>query len=342
MSDLDPRKQTLLRAVILEYVQGAEPVGSELLAQKYELGVKSATIRNELAELAELGYLEQPHTSAGRIPSDRGYRYYVDRLIVREEPEEATRAQVESVGVEGEALQRVLQDTAVLLSRLTQHMTIAATLRDASLTVRHAVLSAMGPHQALLVLILANAHMENRMLECPAGLTLDDVGRINRAIEDQVVGKTLRSLSKARPSLTTDNPATAQLLGTIWHTIRTLARELTRGKLITEGEEFLFAKPEYQKDLSALTALIEQLQGSDLLYEAVSQGDQPEVVIIGKENRSETLHRLSVVRGTFYVGDAEAGFVAVVGPTRMLYDRSIPLVNYTARALSQSLTKFNS
>ncbi|HZH97405.1 MAG TPA: hypothetical protein VEX38_00420, partial [Fimbriimonadaceae bacterium] len=94
MAELDPRKQSILRAVVFEYVDAAEPVGSELLTQKYDLGVKSATIRNELADLSDLGYLEQPHTSAGRIPSDQGYRYYVDRLIIERAPDTNVKQRV--------------------------------------------------------------------------------------------------------------------------------------------------------------------------------------------------------------------------------------------------------
>src|SRR5579862_9537266 len=119
MPELDARKQTILRAVIFEYVTTADPVGSELLVQKYGLGVKSATVRNELADLSDLGYLEQPHTSAGRIPSDRGYRYYVDRLIVNLEPGDLTKQRVKSAASEGDALQFLLRDTAKALSRFT-------------------------------------------------------------------------------------------------------------------------------------------------------------------------------------------------------------------------------
>src|SRR2546423_8465023 len=119
MPDLDARKQSILHAVIVEYVGGAEPVGSELLVQKYAFGIKSATVRNELAEMADLGFLEQPHTSAGRIPSDMGYRYYVDRLIVPAQPEQDSKQQVKGVAEQGDALQATLRDTARVLSRLT-------------------------------------------------------------------------------------------------------------------------------------------------------------------------------------------------------------------------------
>src|SRR5580704_10262473 len=102
MADLDPRKETILRAIIVEYVTTAEPIGSEALVQKYELGVRSATVRNEMAEMSELGYLEQPHTSAGRIPSDLGYRYYVDRLITDRTVRDADKSVVKQATSDGD------------------------------------------------------------------------------------------------------------------------------------------------------------------------------------------------------------------------------------------------
>src|SRR5579872_5234277 len=167
MAELDPRKETILRAIIIEYVGTAEPIGSEALLQRYELGVRSATIRNEMAEMSDLGYLEQPHTSAGRIPSDMGYRYYVDRLLEDRRVGETARQQVKQIASEGDALQELLRDTARILSRITRLLTVATTIRDHQVTVRNAVISALGPQQALLVLVLSNGHVENRMLECP-------------------------------------------------------------------------------------------------------------------------------------------------------------------------------
>ena len=340
MNDLDARKQSILHAVIVEYIRGAEPVGSELLVQKYTFGVKSATIRNELAEMSDLGFLEQPHTSAGRIPSDLGYRYYVDRLIVPRPPDVDTKQQVKGVADEGDALQATLRDTAKVLSRLTHLLTVAATVRNQDVSIRNAVVSALGPKQALLVLVLSNGHIENRMLECPTGLTLEDVGYANEVLSSNIAGKRLRNLTKGKAP-TGGSQATEKLIALCWQSIRVVAKDLTRGILITEGEEFMLAQPEFQRDTNTLKALLETLSDSDLLQEAIqSPKDGVESVTIGRENKMETMRQVSVIRNSFYVGDTEAGVIALVGPTRMRYERSIPLVHYTARALSEALTKF--
>jgi heat-inducible transcriptional repressor len=340
MSELHARKQSILHAIIVEYIQAVEPVASEQLVQKYNLGVKSATVRNEMAELSDLGYLEQPHTSAGRIPSDLGYRYYVDRLIFQDVWDEVSMQKVRTASEQGEALQKVLRDTARALSRLTHLFSVATTLRDQDVTVRNALLSALGPSQALLVLILSNGHVENKMIDCPAGLTLEDVGRLNDQLRLATTGKTLRSLLRLKPMGMGGSVVADKLAGTIFSAIRSLSRELTRGVIITEGEEFIFAQPEFHGDIALLNGFLNHLADSDVLYESVATGDQVDTVTIGRENRLEQMRRFSVVRHSYYVGDKEAGVIALIGPTRMRYEKSIPIVNFTAKALSQSLTKF--
>jgi len=340
MNDLDSRKRTILQAVIIEYVTGAEPVGSELLVQKYGLGVKSATVRNELAEMSELGYLEQPHTSAGRIPSDLGYRFYVDRLIDKKDPDEATKQKLGKPSEEGEVLQKLLRETTRALSRLTHLLSVATTVRDVGLTVRSALVSAVGPNQALLVLMMSNGHIENRIVECPVGLSLQDVGVANEQLQLGVSGKALRSLVKAKTPASASSPAADKLLGLIWTQLRSIAKDMTRGLMITEGEEFMFAQPEFQRDLSSLAEFIDYLNDSDTLYDAVSGQPTAQPITIGRENRHERMHQMSVVRQSFFIGENEAGVISLIGPTRMAYDAGIPLVAYTANVLSESLTKF--
>lgn len=340
MEELDPRKQTLLRAIVFEYVSGAEPVASEQIVAKYDLGVKSATVRSEMAEMSELGYLEQPHTSAGRIPSDRGYRYYVDRLIIQREPESSAKRQVAGATEDGQALQELLRGTTRVLSRLTQQLSAATVVRDASLTIRNVVVSALGPQQALVVMVLGNGQVFNRMIECPPDLTLDDIGLVNERLGEAIAGRPLRAIlrAKAPGALGT---AADKLMSALWATIRSYAKERTKGALIMEGEEFIFGKPEFQRDVASLASLLDQLKEGDVLFEALAgPSDQAQTVRIGKENRSEQLHSFSIVRQSFFVGDHEAGTIAIIGPTRMAYERGIPLIGHTARALSESLTRF--
>jgi heat-inducible transcriptional repressor len=341
MAELDLRKQHLLRAVILEYVQAAEPVGSEMLVQKYEFGVRSATVRNELAEMSELGFLEQPHTSAGRIPSDLGYRYYVDRLITSKEVSDPAKDRVKHAANDGDALQGLLKDVTRVLSRLTQLLAVGTTIRDANTLIKTAIVSALGPNQAMLVLVLSNGHVENRMLECPPGITLQDVGSLNEHLAANAVGKSLSTLSKSKPPTAIPKSGGDKLVGLVWSEIRTICRNLMRGMMVLEGEEYILSQPEFRQDVSTVTELLQQLVDSDVLYQSISSADGlPQSVTIGKEHRHAEMQSLSVVRNAFYAGGNEAGIIAIVGPTRMDYDGDIPLLNFTAKALSDSLSRF--
>ena len=240
MSDLSSRKEQILRAVIVEYVSSAEPVASEMIAKKYELGVRSATVRNELAEMAELGYIIQPHTSSGRIPSDQGYRYFVDRLLKVTPLDRERRRKVDGATEDDETLGDLLSESTRALSRLTHLLSAATTVRNGSVVVRAAVVTSIGPGSALLVLALSNGHVENRVVECPKDMTLDDLGRANQFLGSTVTGKTLRSLTRFRWD-SPDHSRPNDLLAKAASTIRAVAKDLTRGKVIMEGQEYIFA-----------------------------------------------------------------------------------------------------
>ena len=338
MEELDARKETILRAVVIEYVTTAEPVGSETLASKYPFGVRSATVRSVLSELAERGLLEQPHTSAGRIPSDQGYRYYVDRLGEPAALAEEAQAAVHGATAPGEALAETLRETLRAVSRLTRQLAVAATVRASEVKVRAAVVSALGPNQALLVLALGDGHVENRMIACPAHLTLEEVGQANAALVPAVVGKDLASL--ARLQLGSANPggtAGDQMLAVASGELRKMARALTRGRVFAEGEPYVFAQPEFRAAPDDLARVIEEITEGDLFYESLQRDG---TVTIGRENDRTELHRFSVVRRAFFVGGSEAGVLAVIGPTRMNYDASAALLDFTAGALTKSLTRY--
>jgi heat-inducible transcriptional repressor len=201
--------------------------------------------------------------------------------------------------------------------------------------------SALGPRQALLVLVLSNGHVENRMLECPPGTDLEDVGRANDLLSSALTSKRLRGLARMKAPPVSGVASTDKLVGLIWSNLRSIAREMTRGWTVTSGEEFMLAQPEFQRDVTSLSDLLGALAESDVMYEAVNHsGEHPQTVTIGREHRDERMHEFSVVRHSFFVGGNEAGMIALIGPKRMRYETSIPLVNFTARAISESLTRF--
>lgn len=339
MEPLSDRKEQILRAVIVEYVTAAEPVPSDLIATKYELGVRSATVRNELLEMSEMGLLEQPHTSAGRIPSDQGYRYFVDRLIVGMPLDKEKKKKVKEATDEEDTLQQILRHTTRALSRLTHLLSAAATLRDGGAIVRNAVLTVLGPQRALLVVILQNGLVENRVVELPKGTTLESVGRTNDALASMTEGKTLRALTKAKAP-TTGDPSIDKLTKAVAAQIQAVAKDLTKGQVVIEGEEYILAQPEFQRDAKAMELLVANLEDESAIHSALlEESNKFPAVTIGKEHRHEKMHPLSIVRQTFCVGDEEAGTIAIIGPTRMNYEHGIRLLDFTSVAIGETLTR---
>lgn len=339
MDRLSNRKEHILRAVIVEYVSAAEPVASDLLAEKYSLGVKSATIRSELAEISGLGLLEQPHTSAGRIPSDQGYRYFVDRLIIDAPLDKERKQKVKETTDEEETLQELLKHTTRTLSRLTHLLTAAVTVRESKLTVKNAILTVLGPSRGLLVMVMSNGLVENRVLEIPKGSTLEHIGRINEALSRYAESKTLRSLMRSSPPPMGD-PTLDRLLKNVCNKIQDVAKQVTSGKVIFEGEEYIIAQPEFQRDPALLERLLESLEDENALREAVlADTSNVSTVTIGKEHASDRLHILSILRQNFSVANEEAGTLAIIGPTRMNYEHGLRLLNFTALAIGETLTR---
>jgi heat-inducible transcriptional repressor len=339
MHDLSDRKRKIIRAIILEYVAGAEPVSSELIATKYDLGVRSATIRNELAEMTDLGFLDQPHTSAGRIPSDQGYRYFVDHLLLQETPESSDKVTLKQAARDEDTLRDLVRETTKALSRMTKLMTAAVTVRDAQVRVRNAVITALGPDRALFILVLENGHTENRVIDCPPGLTLDQIGMVNETLDRFVAGTSLADISKSK-SPTLAPPTANTILQSAYQALKSTARDLTRGYLVVEGEEYVLSQPEFQREPGALQKIIESLGDEDAVrQEVAATTSNPNTITIGRENQVEPHYPLTFIRQTFKVGEQEAGVISIIGPTRMNYARNMSLLDYTADSISDVLTK---
>lgn len=333
MSELTHRKESILNAVILEYILESQPIGSEHITQKYQLGIRSATVRNEMAEITDLGLLEQPHTSAGRIPSDKGYRYYVDRLIVRRLPNAEIQEKLQDATDE-DSLRDLLQESTKALSRLTHLLSVAATLRNTKIRVRNVLFTALGPQKGLLVFVLDNGQIENRVISCPPDLTLHHIGQINDLLMKQVSGVSIGNIKSVKAPGFDDNVMN-KISRTIFASIRATARDLTRGHIITEGEEYVLAQPEFIRNTEQLENILNSIEDEDTMYQAVIG----EGITIGKENSLSNLQNLSILRRSFFVGDEEAGTLAIVGPTRLHYDKAVSLLDFTAQAVSDTLTK---
>lgn len=339
--ELGARKWAILRAVVQDYVETAEPVGSEALVHRYRLDVKPATVRNEMAEMSDLGYLKQPHTSAGRIPSDTGYRYFVDHSDLPEAPEPDVRARLRELKRSGDDLVALLAESCRLLARMSRYIALAGTSAGDSVFLRQAILSPVAPERVLLVLVLSNGRVENRTLEASRTLSITELGMANEAITGSLAGRSLRQLARARqPEFGDLTPQAGELAQNAFREIRATARSLSRGATIHDGIANLLAQPEFRRDVASLEEVLALLETGSVLEDAVDWSSSREsAVVIGSESGQDSLAQCSIVASRFYIGDKEAGTIGLLGPTRMRYAAAVSLVRYTSQVLSDTLTR---
>lgn len=340
MMELDPRKQTLLQAIIDAYVRSAEPVGSEWLAAHQNLGVRSATIRNEMAELTELGLLRQPHTSAGRVPSDRGYRYYVDRLMHRRPLSVPHARPLRELGrvCEGD-VDDLLRQTCRVLSSLTRYTSVASPPMTEHLRIRQVHLAKMSDRQLLVVVILDNGCLIHRFAEPLQRLTPAEVERLSQALDQLLSGVEASAAAGAAYWLPGELSGYREtLLALLGVVERSLGRE--EGDLYLEGASRILEQPEF-RDAGKVEPLIRLLEARKMAFETLQEllGGEPWTVVIGSENPQREFHECSLVAARYGAGRGAAGWIGVVGPTRMPYGQTVPAVKMAARTLTEAFTR---
>ena len=341
--ELDKRKAFILATVVYEYINTAEPVGSVTLTQKYNLGVSSATIRNEMAELEAGGYLVQPHTSAGRIPSDAGYRTYVDRLM---QPEALTKDDARRIRDEFREASRelgdVIEQTTRLLSTLSGNLAIAIAPSRDTHAFKHVQLLWLSPRTSLIVVVTSAGVAAQRVFEWTADVEADVLTRLSNALNTRLSN---RVMADVRPA---EIEAVCAELG-IAPAIRDAvvasfgdARRDDEPEIAAAGAQNLLDQPEFH-DLRKLRAILRIVEEQRTLYDLIAEElstDAPAEpnahVRIGHELRDVELAECSVVTVPYNFGGG-VGVLAILGPRRMPYGRLMALASGTARQLGDHL-----
>jgi heat-inducible transcriptional repressor len=336
---LDDRKARLLRAVVHEYIQTAEPVGSKVLADRYDLGVSSATIRNELAALEEQGFLSHPHTSAGRVPTDIGYRHYVDSLSGVGELA-LTQQEVVMRYLEGAAsLEETLQRTSLLLASLTHYTAMVAPPSLDRSRVRHVELVRLDPRVVMLVLIADTGRVEQRLVETDAEVRADDLEDLRRRINETLVGARLKRAELLLSTMQESIPTEARWLFEVMAaTIAQMVSDRSIDRVWLGGQAHLSMPgvfPELETIHRVYQLLEQQVMVLRLLQVSFRQSDTISVVI-GSENQIPGMQACSLVTSTYPAGDT-IGTIGVLGPTRMDYLRAMAAVQAVASYLGDVL-----
>jgi heat-inducible transcriptional repressor len=337
--NLDERKAQLLRAVVHEYIHTAEPVpvGSKSLAERYSLGVSAATIRNELAALEEQGYLTHPHTSAGRVPTDRGYRFYVDALSG---VGELARAQEETIArfFEGTAdLEETLQRTSLLLSSLTHYTAMVSPPGLDRSRVRHIELVGLGRHVIMLVLIVDSGRVEKRLVELAEEVATEDLEDLRRQLNERLVRERLSRAELVLDHMAAEVPPERRaLFSTLAAAIGQVAGDQTTERVWLGGQANI-AGPYAFDGIETIRQVYEALEQQVLVLRLLQAaiGKDKVSVVIGSENSVEGMEACSLVTSAYLAGDA-SGSIGVLGPTRMDYLRTMAAVQAVARYLGDA------
>jgi heat-inducible transcriptional repressor len=335
---LSNRRHALILAAVQEFISTAEPVGSAQIVARHQLGVRAAMVRNMMAELEDGGYLRQPHTSAGRVPTEKAFRYYVDHLGAATRIGFEDRAQIElhySTAVRN--LGEVLRDTPRLLSILTGQAALVMAPRLEASILERVNFVRLRDKQVLAVFVAAKGAMQNRIVDTERDHSQDELDRMARYLNESLEGRTLDEARRwIEAQLRQERANYDRFMHDALALGEAIADYVGRPELYVEGSLQALEQPEFS-DRAKMRALLRALDDKTALLELLERSltHAGLTVSIGSENYDPRLSSLSVVAASYASGSSALGSLAIVGPVRMDYDRVIPLVEYTARALSR-------
>ncbi|HHW30209.1 MAG TPA: heat-inducible transcription repressor HrcA [Clostridiaceae bacterium] len=340
---LDERKRKILHAVVSDYISSAEPVGSRTIAKKHELGLSSATIRNEMSDLEEMGYLEQPHTSAGRIPSDKGYRLYVDELMsIRG----LTFEEIETIRLAMETkineLNQLLRQATDVMSRLTKYTSMAITPHMKKSIIKSVRVIPIDNGKALIILVTSGGTVKNSIIKVSDYATMDYLNKVSNALEQKLVGLAVGDVNEMILSDLSNIVIDSRLMmKTIIDGLSDCIEGIDNREVYLEGTSNIFNFPEF-RDIAKAKEFLSVLDRISLLKKLLNSNNNQTDKInikIGSENEIEEIKDCSLIKATYSIGDMIIGSIGVIGPTRMDYAKVISSMMYIRKKINQEILK---
>lgn len=352
---LTERQTLILRMVVDDYVRSAEPVGSRTLSKHTELGLSAATVRNAMADLEEQGFLEQPHASAGRIPSQTGYRYYVDHFISPDSRLSVSEInEIKSLYSERiSEIERIAQQTALMISSLTHYTGVVLGPRVYDTTLKSLQLISLNEKTGVLLVVTSSGQVQNKTVTFPEGIVGGDVEGLVRILNAKLQGIPMfRIRSRVMEEITRE---VARHVGDYEESIRLLDQIMNvvedepDDRLFMGGATNMLLQPEF-RDVDKVTPVLSWLEQRNHVIAALQLGSieelegegvpPPKVSIrIGGENFVQTLQDCSLITATYELGGVPVGVLGVIGPTRMEYGRVIRLLRHLSNGLTDVYTK---
>ncbi|MBB5324767.1 heat-inducible transcriptional repressor [Anoxybacillus tepidamans] len=337
---LTDRQLLILQVIIDDFIRYGQPVGSRTLSKKEKITFSSATIRNEMADLEELGYIEKTHISSGRVPSEKGYRYYVDHLLSPQRLTQEDMRKIKSIFAERiYELEKLVQKSAQILSDLTSYTSIVLGPAVKDNKMKRIQIIPLNKETAVAIIVTDTGHVENRVITIPASVNASDLEKMVNILNERLIGVPLIELKdkiykEVADVLRTHIYNYDSMLKTISETLDVPQEE----KMFFAGKTNMLSQPEFsdiQKVRSLMTIIEQEKDFYRLLRKNSKKGIQ---VTIGRENQLSGMENCSLITATYSVGEEQLGTIAILGPTRMEYSRVITILNRVASDLSTALT----
>ncbi|HAX72869.1 MAG TPA: heat-inducible transcription repressor HrcA [Firmicutes bacterium] len=335
---LTERQVIVLKAIVEEYIKTAQPVGSRVLSKKEDLKFSSATIRNEMADLEDLGYIEKTHTSSGRVPSQQGYRYYVDQIVNADPVESSAELSMFQNLISDKKFEResTIKEAVQLLSSLTNYTSILlGPTRDFN-RVKKIQLVPISEKQAVFVLITDQGHVENRTITLPSNVDMNQLEHIMKTLDELIVGEYISEIEgKLTESFENQLQEYMNYKDDIMYTVlQMLSNSVNQSQYILSGKSNLLKQPEFN-DLETAYRLFNMIEADEIVKVIEHDENTHQLTVrIGQENEIKAMENCTLISVPYKIGEHEFGKIALLGPTRMEYRKIIPLLEYVAKLMS--------
>lgn len=340
--ELDERKQSILQAIVDDYIMTGVPIGSHTICQKYGMGLSSATIRNEMAGLEEMGFLGQPHTSSGRIPLEKAYRLYVDRMM---KVAPLKKSEIDMIigyfSRRIDEVEQVVNQTAKLLSEMTSYVSVVLAPQLNRVRIKHIQLVPVTETKALAVIVTDAGIIKDAFIRIPEGIDAAYLDMVSKTLTEKLRGRSTSEVGAVLMDMAETIMDHTRFFNLVVDGLRESVKPSEKRDVILGGTNNIFKHPEY-KDIEKAKNLLQVLETKDMLYRMFSRASSLEFTIsIGSENEYEEIQDCSIVSATYSIGGRELGSFGVIGPTRMNYGKVVSLLGYLGKSLNEILLKIS-
>ncbi len=334
---LTERQLLILQVIIDDFIESAHPVGSRAISKKEHISFSAATIRNEMADLEDMGFLEKTHSSSGRVPSEKGYRYYVDHLIspsIMHEDGDVIKHIIQDNFFEFE---QIVQMSAEVLSRLTNYTTIILGPEIFETKLKQIQIITLSSNTAVAILVTNTGHVEHRSFSIPHEIEPSDIEKMVNIMNDQLSGVPIIQLAeKFNSQIASMMKKYVSNLENSYHYLNAALIQDHPVKLYIGGKSNMLMQPEFN-DVDKIRSFYAMIENEDEIASMLKQSKDGIKVSIGRENNVEAIKELSLITAAYHLGEDQTGTIALLGPTRMEYRRVISLLNILSHEMTEAL-----